>query len=537
MLFFLILRDLRRRTKLPFARTLMLSCYMTALCVAPLSGQSFPPPRLYHGESFGAHPTAGWNYDLDGDGKTDYRKRDLDNDGAVDLYLYDDDRDGSFERVITKQEMRDRRPRHLIICVDSVPFFLMEELWREGHFRDFYFPSRVISAFPSDTNPAFRELFGTAKTPGVEDRYYDRALNRIIGGKWDHMVRPDRATDKSFHSAFDYEEHPRYGALMYVAPYTVSDHDINRCREVFWKLYPHSTPDRPIIIYVGSTDAIGHKRGREGMRRQLLLIERVVDEIICRTAGDVRVSIFSDHGNNLVYSEPMIALGRHLAKNGFRLSDRLTRERDVAVPRFGLVGDVVMYTARGNREALAEAARTLEGVDFAVFEKDGLTLVTGRRGKAIILKEGARYKYKPIEGDPLDLEPILEVLEARQQLDEQGFAGDADWFEATKNHHYPDILRRLTAAVVNHVLNTPDVLLSLEDGYCYGNPYFVRMIELRGTHGSARDTQTNGMAMSTDAPLPRFIRAGDLMESLGEEKPGDAEPAATGRGASRSVAE
>jgi hypothetical protein len=268
----------------------------------------------------------------------------------------------------------------------------------------------MISSFPSDTNPAFREIANTEKTPGVEDRYYDRERNRIVGGAWDHVVRRDRRTDRSFHALFDYEQHPRYGALIYLAPYTVADHDLKRCRAVFWDLYRRRQPDEPIFLYVGSTDAIGHRKGGEGMRRQLLGLEQIVDEILYRTEGKVKISIFSDHGNNLVNSDTMIALGPHLAERGFKLTDRLRGERDVVVPRFGLVGDACIYTRPENCEPLAEALRALEGVDFTVYSEGEEVHVVGARGRAKISTRGELYRYEIVEGDPLALGGILETL-------------------------------------------------------------------------------------------------------------------------------
>jgi len=500
-----------------FSSVLALTCLACFTAPSP-SAEGFPRPKIFYGEGLDGAAMTGWDYDLNNDGRTDYRKKDLDGDGVFDLYLYDRDFSGSFETVIEKSKLARGAQRRLIICVDSVPFALMEELWREGHFRDLYPPRRLIATFPSDTNPALTEVFGTEKTPGVEDRYYDREKNRIMGGTWDHIVRRNRLTDRSFHGVFEYEEHPRYGALMYLAPYLVSDHDLERCRTVFWKCYREKPPEEPIMLYIGSTDAISHKRGREGIRRQLLMLEEILDEIMYATAGEFRITLFSDHGNNMVYSDQMIDLGGHLARNGFRLTTALTGEKDVVVPRFGLVGDVCLYTDKENRKPLAETLTALRGVDFALYEKDGDIFVAGARGKAKISRRGERYRYQTIEGDPLGLAHDLKELEEYENLDGEGFADDNLWFEATKGDRYPDILRRAAVAMTDHVVNRPDIILSLEEGFCYGSGAFVKMVDLLGTHGSARDTQTFGMAMCTSDPLPGYIRGSDLMAALGEQK-------------------
>lgn len=478
----------------------------------------FPRPNVFYGEGLSGGAVTGWDYDLNGDKKVDYRKKDLDNDGVADIYYLDQDFNGSFETVIDRSTLPKEAQRHLIICVDSVPYSVMAELWREGHFRDFHPPSRLISTFPSDTNPALTEIFGTEKTPGIEDRYYDRAEHRIAGGKWDHMVRKDRSTDASFHRVFDYEEHPRYGALMYLAPYLVSDHDLGQCRMAFWRCYLSKPPDEPIVLYIGSTDAVSHKRGREGLRRQLLKLERMLDEIVCATGGTLRISLFSDHGNNLVNSDTMIDLENHLARHGFRLATALAEDGDVVVPRFGLVGDVCLYTDEENKEPLAGALASLRGVDFAIYEKGGEITVVSARGKAKIERRGDRYRYRIIEGDPLGLADALKKLEDYENLDADGFADDDLWLGAAEGRVYPDILRRAVDAMTNHVVNRPDVILSLEEGFCCGSGAFGRMIDLLGTHGSAGAAQSLGMAMSTAESLPDYIRGSDLMKTLDVSK-------------------
>jgi hypothetical protein len=483
-----------------------------------LSAEGFPRPKIFHGEGLGSAAVAGWDYDVNGDGLVDYRKKDLDGDGVVDFYFIDRDFNKSFETVIERSTLPKEAQRRLVICVDSVPYTLMAELWRDGHFRDFHHPSRLISAFPSDTNPAMTEIFGTEKTPGVEDRHYDREEHRIVGGKWDHMVRKNRSTDTSFHRVFDYEEHPRYGALMYVAPYLVSDHDLKQCRKAFWRCYISKPPDEPIMLYVGSTDAITHKCGREGLERQLLRLEGMLDEIICATGGALRISLFSDHGNNLVNSDTMIDLESHLGRHGFRLATALTKEGDVVVPRFGLVGDVCLYTDKENRAPLAEALKSLEGVDFALYEKGGESFVVSARGKAKIGRLDDRYRYQPIEGDPLGLAEALKELDDYENLDADGFADDDLWFRALEGHDYPDILKRAMDAMTNHVVNRPDVVLSLKDGFCYGSGAFGKLINLLGTHGSANAAQSLGMVMSTAGPLPDYVRGADLLGLLDVKK-------------------
>ena len=490
--------------------------------VVPPGAAEMRPVRVFSSRGMRGPVVLGWDYDTDGDGKADFCRRDTDGDGVVDLYLYDDDRNGSFEKEIRAPRKGTPVTRHLIVFADSVPFSLMEKLWREGRFRDFFPPGRMISTFPSDTNPAFTEMMGTEKPPGVEDRYYDRAANAVRGGFMDHVKGRNASSDKTFHSVFGYEQNPRYGALIYLAPYLVSDHDLEKFEKTFRKLDAETPPGTPLILYVGSTDAIGHREGARGMTRQLEKLDGILADFIRRKRGKLRISLFSDHGNNLVRSERMIDLAGWLKRNGYRLrGNRLRGPKDVVAPHLGLVNEVNLYTRRENRAPLADILRKLEGVDFVIYRSDEAEfMVADATGRARITREGSKYRYEIIDGDPLDLKTIIDAMRERGLLDGRGFADDGAWFEATKAHRYPDILRRLVTAMTNHIVNRPDLYLSLRDGYCYGTPLFLHMIDLKGTHGSALAGSTNGIAMDTTRRLPDYLRAADLMSTVGERKPG-----------------
>lgn len=481
-------------------------------------GEELVPTRVFKSKGFNATPVSGWDYDTDGDGKTDYRRRDGDGDGVIDHYLYDWDLNGSFESALIKSRGDRREDRHLVVFLDSIPFSLMKELWDGGHFRDFHPPGRMISPFPSHTNPAFTEILGTEMTPGIEDRYYDRLRDRVTGGFADHMGHRDRKTDRTFHAAFDYEQNPRYGGLIYLAPYAVADHDLKMAEKKFWKLHDETPSNRPIVLYVGSTDAIGHREGYAGFTRQLLKFEKILDRLIHDTKGRLRVSLVSDHGNNLVRGERLIDLDGRLEKGGFRLTGSLKKDKDVVAPCLGLLNVISLYTGEENKEPLSDLLTTLDGVDFAVYRKDGRLFVSDREGSALILTEGNRHKYEIVDGDPLELREIMELMRSRGEMDEDGFAGDTAWFEATKACRYPDILRRLVAGMSGQVVNRPDLFLSLEDGYCYGTPLFLKMIDLKGTHGSALDTSTYGIVMSTEKSVPPYVRAADVMDVIGEKR-------------------
>ena len=75
----------------------------------------------------------------------------------------------------------DSRPRTLLISLDAVPYWVVEEitdpeLGDEAVFQDFKGPVPLISTFPSSTSVALVGLLqplGLEKSPGYEARFFD----------------------------------------------------------------------------------------------------------------------------------------------------------------------------------------------------------------------------------------------------------------------------------------------------------------------------------------------------------------------------
>jgi hypothetical protein len=203
----------------------------------------------------------------------------------------------------------------------------------------------------------------------------------------------------------------------------------------------------------------------------------------------------------------------HLTEFGFDLSGRIKHSRSVIVPGFGLCSYAPVYTAMENRREMAQILATLEGVDFSAFlPTDAIgsaTEIIGPRGRARIHCESDRFRYEQIEGDPLRLSAIVSDLQSQGLIDERGYADDRAWFEATKDHTYPDALRNLWSSARDHVESKADVLVSFEDGYCYGSALFDRIVTMLATHGSALKTTSYAFLMSTHRDLPSHLRAGE----------------------------
>jgi hypothetical protein len=162
----------------------------------------------------------------------------------------------------------------------------------------------------------------------------------------------------------------------------------------------------------------------------------------------------------------------------------------------------------------------LKGVDFSIYKvgTDAIA-VTGANGVARVERKQTngetRYRYLTSDGDPLLLQPTLEMLKQTGRLDEEGFGSDHDWLENTANHIYPDALANLyTSLHTQRVRHTADILVSLQDGYYYGWSPFARLTRLAATHGNALRPSSNAFLMSTHRTLPPYVRADDAKPLL-----------------------
>jgi len=407
--------------------------------------------------------------------------------------------------------------RRLVIILDGVPYETIAELKAEGRFRRFNAPARLISTFPSLTNPAMVEILHHEDAPGYEDHYYDRERNRLLGTIQDRF-RGEKFIAGTFRETFDYHAAAFNGAVGYLAApigtAAMAQLDLVELRQAFLK------SGAPLFVgYIGETDSLAHLGGKEHLKSFLRTIDRAVDELIFeaeRSGGKLEVEMFSDHGNR--YDEyKHVKLNDALKQAGFVTEKSINNEHSVVLPKHGLVGSSMLFTQPGSRARVAEASAMAEGVDFAVYlqagaagaNDDTIELVS-RRGHARVQRNGDQYKYEALNGDPLRLAAIIETMNASGVMDANGFASGEAWWQATRDHVYADPLRRLFDGFGKHVKNRADVIVSYEDGYLLGSPLLTFFAKMRATHGNLLRGETEAFAMSTRQALAGTIRGYEL---------------------------
>lgn len=418
--------------------------------------------------------------------------------------------------------MRSPHPkRRLAIALDGVPWQAIDEYRRGGGFRLFNEPSRVVSPFPTMTNIGMNAMMGAKKSLGYENLYFDREEGRMRGGAMKYIQkRTDDHQERGYNCLLDYEEPMQYEFLVYVFPERIFSSDLARLIDKFRR---SSAP--AFYAFLKSTDGIIHLGGREKLMRLLVELDAALTQLYEDYRGELEIQVFSDHGNTL---RPFtrVSMKTHLARYGFDLASRVKTSRSAIIPGFGLCSYAPIYTHSKNRREIAESLASLEGIDFSVFLpsddafKNGnpeiITELVGPRGHARIHcdTEANRFRYEQLAGDPLQLDQVIAKLEVDHLIDSRGFADDSVWFEATKDHRYPDALRNIWSSVRDHVESIADVMVSFEDGFCYGSAVFDRIVNMAATHGSALRSTSYAFLMSTHRQTASHLRASDAAKVL-----------------------
>lgn len=424
---------------------------------------------------------------------------DSDGDGTIDLVLTEGRSLASFNRP----RPDDPEARWLVLCLDGVPYQQMLALWEEGYFREFFRPVPVISPFPSASGLALTSLFHTPPVPGYEDKYFDRAQNRMVGGP----LKTTRPVGLPYQRVFDYDLPGYLRGPAYLLPVKSYRAELGRLRKRLL-----ASQESVYIAHLATTDSLHHVVPPEIARRLLREVDSWLRELYLESGGKLRLTVLSDHGNSLTPARA-VPLEEWLPARGWRLRDRLEEARDVAVPAYGLVSFLAVYSRPEARAELAADLAEMEGADLVVYAEGQGVVIESVRGRARLVwnPDGTAFRYQPESGDPLALTEILAGLEKQGKVNPEGWLQDADLFAATAHHRYPDPGHRLWQWATNHVRNRADLLVSLEPGYFYGSGAFRHLVDILSTHGSFDRAQSLGFAMTTDGPLPGPVRSRDLL--------------------------
>ena len=395
------------------------------------------------------------------------------------------------ESISAAEIKNDRRNRLcLIVALDGVPYDMIRDLQKKGFFKGFYPPGRLISTFPSLTRPAFSKMLVGGKPYGYERLYYNFTTNRLDGST---LIKKAFSTQKEhtdYHPTLHFLGFPGYIAYVFPDTFTRTALDGFKTRLKDFK-------GDEFIAYMGMSDAIAHVDGEAALIEFLKKVSALLDSVRNDLGILLDVVLFSDHANNFSANQ-RVDLTTPLVDAGFIEAYRIEKKNDFVLPQNGFVSFAAVYTADENAAPMARVLSSTEGVDFSAYRSGNEIEVHGPGGRARIGKRGNRFRYTHIDGDPLDLEDTVRHLKNLGKADRHDFIHERSWWTATKDHLYPDPLRRIWEGVHDLVQHPGTILISLKDGYAFGPRIFNQSINnpRAGTHGALLASHSYGFLMT-----------------------------------------
>ena len=437
-------------------------------------------------------------YDTNHDGKPDYVERQSD-DGRVTLLRFDSDGDGRYELEVERSKPQEG-DRHLIIVLDSVPYGLMQELWDQGRFRLFYPPSRTLSPFPVMTDLSLSEFFGVSPCHGCESEFFDGTKLEGGYGNYAHEVNAPWLARTDYHM-INFAH-----AAAYLRPHAWFDHELHYVQKYFAR-----PKDGPFVGYCVGTSALGANQGRNGHIAGLIRVDRMCQQIVHDAKGRVQITLLSDHGHALVSSR-RVPTADFLSRCGYRVHDRLERPGDVVVPEFGVVTCAAVYTRDAQR--VAQDLTMLDGVDQTMYAEGDDVIVLDRAGRARISSHERRLRYAADTGDPLHMKRVWDELSRAGKADSGGFVDARVLLDATTEHEFPDAVYRIWRAFHGLMQHTPDVMVTVHDGWHCGSKLMSALVDIQAAHGNLGQAGSSGFVMSTMGEVPGVRRMEELREAL-----------------------
>jgi len=487
-----------RRNKGAPAALLLLAAVaigMAAGCAGPLR---FPAQPMNAAAPGAAAIQA---YDVNGDGTADYVTQ-SDAAGRIVRLGYDTTADGQPDTFVPLDDIAADECRHVVLILDGIGYETVKAYRDAGHLRLFHPPAPVISTYPAMTDLALADIFKSVRPVAYEARYFDPEKNVLRGGDGDYLAM----RDEDWVRTIDYRADTLVDPLAYLFPDHYFEEELKAVVDLIGRR------DRPMVVaYLVSSAAMGTKHLLAGQQKVLATLDRLTQQLVWESRGLVKVTVFSDHGHQLVPAR-WIDFRAFLRDEGWHVCERLETDKDVAVIDYGLVTYASFATR--DRPGLAKALMKQAGVDVVTYCADGAVMVVSDEGTARVECAGGRYRYVPQTGDPLHLAAIIAQAKAEGLLDADGFADGRTWLRLTADHEYPDPLVRVWRGFHGISEHVPDVVASLKDGYSAGLPSrAMRYPDGASTHGDLGRKSSTAFVMSTAGPVPENaqpLRSRDL---------------------------
>jgi hypothetical protein len=397
-------------------------------------------------------------------------------------------------------------PRRVVLALDGLDYRDLMAARARGRFAAFKEPARLISTFPSISDIAWHAIFGVYPPAGYQRVFFSTRHNAVLGDALS-AIRPIEYEERMDY-AFDTKFH-HLGA--YLISWPVARREVDDDVK-----YILSTRGRQTAyLYNVGPDALQHTRGNVALYLDHLdeRLTALQEQYQARTGKTLEIVLISDHGHNRGLDAAFIPVVEELAAQGFTASPTLATADQVA---FSVDGVTTGFGVFSHPDSVERVAHILAGVK-------GVEIVTSRRSDSLFVVQQAgtdslgavrstiahvvwhrsgnvdRYRYVPLNGDPLSLSGHVARMQRDSVLDVQGFATAEAWTRYTSDAAYPVAVVRIVHGHREATRNPAPILVSLRDGFRVGLGMVSvanRMRPLGGTHGALSSTNAVGVVMS-----------------------------------------
>jgi len=270
-------------------------------------------------------------------------------------------------------------------------------------------------------------------------------------------------------------------------------------------------PNRVTMVYDAIYAGMVCKYGRQGAYECLDEVERLCLQLLWERRGAIKISIMADHGHNLMKSK-FISLQNILNDAGFKVQDKIESNKDIVIDAEGLCTYAGIHTRKPS--LVADVLLKQPQTELTLYMEGDRVIVRNAMGSAAIEKKEGKLRYVPIDFDVLDYQPVIDALNKSDKIDAEGFASDDVWFDATVDHEWPDAPTQIWDAFHGLVVCTPDLMVTIHDGYHNGFTLFESFIDMASTHGGLNQINTATFLLSMTGRANRPLRSCEVLETI-----------------------
>ena len=425
------------------------------------------------------------------------------------------------------------QPVHVFFGLDGTSKAAFDDAVAQGAFQGFA-ESTLIPMYPATSDASWSRILHTKRFPGYEYTYYDETQDQIVdpglGGVLQHIIPPFDGTPltlsashpPAYYKAFDVHSSDYFDAI---GSYTTTDVSLGKALDqIFFVLAGRLNTQDTFFAYVLETDVLGHSDSKEAVVAVLKALSERMEEFRQRhPEHPVVYTLFTDHGLDHIAKAPdhVIATTPEVAATGVRTVGSFAEGRQGAEPWAVVIEHtrttyVAVHTEDAQADEVARRISTNAKFDLVVSRSQPL----GALPAVSIWKDGARAAYFAFDASTstyvvaagLD-EGALDVSLPFGSDAFEPFT-DAQLFDATAGHAYPDLFFRARTALEPVSVEHPaQVVASLKTDYvCVG--YQSALFSAAGTagsHGTLARASSEGILATQERALPPFTRSDDLL--------------------------